>query len=85
MLPEKVIPKKFLLAEVAGPDQRAAKKLRPGHGTKRIHPGSTGVTFLGTDTSFAQSHLPLLEKYLLEGNCSSYPITIRQGKPRTRA
>ena len=23
---------------------------------KKIHPGSPGVTFLGTDTSFAQSH-----------------------------
>ena len=26
---------------------------------------------LGTDTSFAQSQHPLLEKYLIEGNCSS--------------
>ena len=31
----------------------------------------TRVTFLGTDTSFAQSHPPLPEKYLIEGNCSS--------------
>ena len=60
-----------MLAEVAGPDQRAAKKMRPGHCTKKFHPGSPGVTFLGTDTSFAQSHPPLLEKYLIEGNCSS--------------
>ena len=26
---------------------------------------------LGTDTSFAQSQHPLLEKYFIEGNCSS--------------
>ena len=43
---------------------------------KKFHPGSAGVTFLGTDTSFAQSHPPLLEKYLIEGNCSSQPITM---------
>ena len=36
---------------------------------KKIHPGSPRVTFLGT--SFAQSHPPMLEKYLIEGNCSS--------------
>ena len=60
-----------MLAEVAGPDQRAAKKMGPGHCTKKIHPGSPGVTFLETDTPFAQSHPPLLEKYLIEGNYSS--------------
>ena len=60
-----------MLAEAAGPDQRAAKKMRLGHCTKKFHPGSSGVIFLGTDTSFAQSHPPLLEKYLIEGNCSS--------------
>ena len=58
-----------MLAEAAGPDQRAAKKMRPGHCTKKFHHGSPGVTFLGTDTSFAQSHPPMLEKYLIEGNC----------------
>ena len=63
-----------MLAEVTGPDKRAAKKMRPGHCTKKIHPGSPEVTFLGTDTSFAQSHPPLLEKYLIECNCSSYPF-----------
>ena len=26
------------------------------------------MTFLGTNTSFARSHPPLLEKYLIEGN-----------------
>ena len=52
-------------------DQRAAKKMRLGHCTKKVHPGSPGVTFLGTDTSIAQSQPPLLEKYLVEGNCSS--------------
>ena len=46
-----------MLAEAAGPDQPAARKMRPGHCTKKIHPGSHEVTFLGTDTSFAQSHL----------------------------
>ena len=55
-----------MLAEAAGPDQRAAKKMRPGHCTKKLHPGSPGVIFLGTDASFAQSHPPLLEKYLIE-------------------
>ena len=56
-----------MLAEEAVPDQGAAKKMRPGHCTKNIHPGRPEVTFLGTDTSFAQSHPPLLEKYLTEG------------------
>ena len=27
---------------LAGPDQRAAKKMRPGHSTKKIHPGNPG-------------------------------------------
>ena len=31
------------------------------------------MTILGTDITFAQSHTPLLEKYLIEGNCSSQP------------
>ena len=57
-----------MLAEGAGPDQHAAKKMRPGHCTKKTHPGSPEVTFLGTDTSFAQSHPTLLKKYLIEGN-----------------
>ena len=35
-----------MLAKVAGQDQPAAKKRRPEHCTKRIHPGSPGVTFL---------------------------------------
>ena len=50
-----------MLAEVTGPDQRAAKKMRPGHCTKKIRPGSPEVTFLGTDTSFSQSHPPQLK------------------------
>ena len=53
-----------MLAEAAGPDQRAAKKMKPGHCTKKIHPGSPEVTFRGTDTSFAQSHPTLLKKHL---------------------
>ena len=62
-----------MLAEVAGPDQRAAKKMRPGHCTKKKPiPGLLRcMTILGTDITFAQSHTPLLEKYLIEGNCSS--------------
>ena len=44
------------------------KKMRPGHCTKKIHPGSPEVTFLGTGTSFAQSHPTLLKKNLIEGN-----------------
>ena len=63
-----------MLAKVARPDQWAAKKMKSGHCTKKIHPESPGVTFLETDTSlFAQSHPPLLE-YLIEGKnnyCSS--------------
>ena len=59
-----------MLAEAAGPDQRPAKKMRPGHCTKKFHPVSPGVTFLGSDTSFAQSHPPLLEKYLIEDFCT---------------
>ena len=54
-----------MLAEAAGPDQRAARKMRLGYCTKKIHPGSPEVTFLGTDTSFAQSHPTLLKKYLI--------------------
>ena len=57
-----------MLAEAAGPDQRAARKMRPGHCTKKIPLGSPAVTVLGTDTSVAQSHPTLLKKYLMEGN-----------------
>ena len=60
-----------MLAEAAGPDQRAARKMRPGYCTKKNHPGSPEVIFLGTDTSFAQSHPTQLKRYLIEGNCSS--------------
>ena len=61
-----------MLAEAAGPDQRAAKKMRPGHCAKKNPPpGSPEVTILGMETSFAQSHPLLLEKYLKEGNFSS--------------
>ena len=60
-----------MLAEAAEPDQRAARKMRPGHYTKKIHPRSPQVTFLGTDTSFAQSQPTQLKRYLIEGNCSS--------------
>ena len=45
-------------AEVAWPDQRATKKMRPGHCTKTIHSGSPEVTFLGTDTSLPKATLP---------------------------
>ena len=56
-----------MLAEAAEPDQRAAKKMRTGHCTKKFHLGSPEVTFLGTDTSFAESHPTLQKKYLIEG------------------
>ena len=77
-----------MLAEAAGPDQRAAKKMRPGHCTKKFHPGrpgSPGVTFLGTDTSFAQNHPPLLKKYLIEGKVGgkSYVIAETQQVPQS--
>ena len=39
-----------MLAEVAGPDQRAAKKMRPGQCTKKIYPGS----LLGIQSEFEQ-------------------------------
>ena len=37
-------------AEEAGPDQRAAKQMRPMHCTNQIHPGCPRLTFLGTYT-----------------------------------
>ena len=37
-----------MLAKVAGPDQLAAKKMRPGHCTQKLHPGCPGLTFLRT-------------------------------------
>ena len=57
-----------MLAEAAGPDQRAAKENEAWALYKKSHPRSPEVTFLGTDTSFAQSHPTLLKKYLIEGN-----------------
>ena len=65
-----------MLAEAAGPDQRAAKKMRPRHCTKKNHPGSPEVTFLGTNTSFAQSHPTLLKKYLIEGKHCHFTGTV---------
>ena len=38
-----------MLAEAAEPDQRAARKMRPGHCTKKIHPGSPEVGGLSGD------------------------------------
>ena len=46
-----------MLAEAAWPDQRAAKK----NEVWALHPGSPEVTFLGTDTSFTQSHPTLCQ------------------------
>ena len=31
-----------MTCHLAGPDQRAAKKMRPGHSTKKIHLGKPG-------------------------------------------
>ena len=47
-------------------DKLEPKKMRPGHCTKKSHPGSPGMTFWGPI-----HHPPLLEKYLTEGNCYS--------------
>ena len=47
-----------MLAEVAGPDQRAAKKMRPGHCTKKSIPGVLGWSFLGLIHSFTKVSHP---------------------------
>ena len=60
-----------MLAEAAGPHQRAAKKMRPGHCTKQFHPGSPGVTFWGSIHHLPKATLPCFKKYLIERNCSS--------------
>ena len=36
-----------MVAEATGPVQRAARKMRPGHYTKKFHPGIPKVTFWG--------------------------------------
>ena len=43
---------------LAGPDQRAAKKMRPGHCTKKIHPGSPEVTYWGPIHHLCKATLP---------------------------
>ena len=51
-----------MLAKLAGPDQRAAKKMRPGHCTKKFHPGSPEVTFWGPIHHLPKAtHPPLLK------------------------
>ena len=62
-----------MLAEVAGPEQRAAKKMRPGHCTKKIHPGCPGLTFLGPIHSFTKVSHPSW-KYI----CSRAIVHLRQ-------
>ena len=42
-----------MLAEVAGPDQRVAKKIRPGQCKKKNQPESPGVVNLGACAGFA--------------------------------
>ena len=69
-----------MLAEVAGPDQRVTTKMRPGHCTKKIHPGCPELTFLGTDTQLYQSQPPQLEIHLLEGYCSLETNATRPSK-----
>ena len=59
-----------MFAEVAGPDQRAAKKMRPGHCTRKIPPGCPGLTFLGTVAQLYQSQPPLLDIHLVKSYCS---------------
>ena len=66
-----------MLAEAAEPDQRATKKMRPEHCTKKIHPGSPEVTFLGTDTSFAQSHPTLGFNYLNTNPLEAFVFEIK--------
>ena len=56
---------------LAGPDQRAAKKMRPGHSTKNIHPWRPGRPFWGPIHHLPKAILPCWKKYLIEGNCSS--------------
>ena len=68
-----------MLAAVAGPDQRAAKKMRPGHRTKKIHPGCPRLTFPGTDTQLYQNQPPLLEIHLLEGYICSLETNATAG------
>ena len=47
-----------MLAEAAGPDQRAANKMRPGHCTKKFRPGSPEVTFWGPIHHLPKATLP---------------------------
>ena len=47
-----------MLAEAAGPDERTAKKMRPGHRTKNFHPGSSEVTFWGPIHHLPKATLP---------------------------
>ena len=62
-----------MLAEVAGPDQRAAKKMRPGHCTKKSIPGVLGWSFLGLIHSFTKVSHPCW-KYI----CSRAIVHLRQ-------
>ena len=55
-----------MLVEVAGPDQRAAKKMRPGHCTKKSILGVLGWSFLGLIYSFTKVSHPCW-KYIWSG------------------
>ena len=65
--------------EVAEPDQRAAKQMRPGRFTNQIHPGCAGVTFLGTDNSLLKINLPCW-KYI----CSRAIVLLSQSQSAER-
>ena len=69
-----------MLAEVAGPDQRAAKKMRPRHCTKR-NPSRVSWVDLSRDRYIALPKLAtLLEINLLEGYCSRETNATRPSK-----
>ena len=63
-----------MLAEAAGPDQRAAKKMRPGHCTKKKSIPGVLRWRSGTDTSFSQSNPPLLEPYCVTITAPGLPV-----------
>ena len=47
-----------MFAEAAGPDERVAKKMRPGHCTKKFRPRGPEVTFWGPTHHLPKATLP---------------------------
>ena len=64
-----------MLAEVAGPDQCVAKKMRPGQCTKKIHPGSPGVVNFGACAGFALANCDWLGKTI-----AFYQVFFQRGR-----